>query len=252
MLITGKSGKQYGYMDEWAEAGRFSYTGEGRRGDMAMKSGNRAIRDHKENGKALFLFEQDKDDKRFLRFLGEMEYLTHSFRDAIDQDGKVRKAIVFQLAPSGSMAPDSAIVSAALASEVFAQSGKRGGGFGSVETNRQVEKAAIDCVRRDYQQRGWTVVSVEADKVGFDLRCEKGDAREHVEVKGTQGSDVCFIMTAAEIRNAMIDRQHVTCLVTSALSAEPRISIYSKEKFISDIDLEPIAFRARTRAERGG
>jgi Domain of unknown function (DUF3883) len=247
MLITGDSGKRYGYTDEWTDEGLFWYTGEGQHGDMAMKSGNRAIRDHKEKGKSLCLFEQNKEDKRFLRFLGEMEYVTHSFREAPDEDGRIRKAIVFHLRPTGSIAPDSAVVSAALAGEVSFANAPRGGGFGSVETNRKVERAAIDFVRRHYEQGGWTVVSVEADKVGYDLRCEKEQTHQHVEVKGSQGIDVCFIITAGEVRNAMMDRHHVTCLVAGALSAEPKMFLYPKDQFIADIELEPIAFRARAR-----
>lgn len=247
MIVTGDSGLRYGYLDQWTDDGLFSYTGEGRRGDMAMKGGNRAIRNHKEYGKSLFLFEQDKNDKRFLRFLGEMEYVSHSFRDAPDEDQKIRKAIVFQLRPVGSMRPDSAIISAALADEVTTSATPRGGGFGSVETNRKVEKAAIDFVRNHYESDGWTVVSVEANKVGYDLRCQKGNALQHIEVKGTQGSEVLFIITAAEVRNVMLDRHHVTCIVTAALSPEPRMFTYTKDEFVTAIDLDPIAYRAKLR-----
>src|ERR1017187_9232561 len=73
-LITGDSGKQHGYSDEWADEGTFLYTGEGQRGDMRFVGGNRAIRDHKQNGKALYVLEQNKKDKRFLRYIGELEH----------------------------------------------------------------------------------------------------------------------------------------------------------------------------------
>jgi 5-methylcytosine-specific restriction protein A len=62
-LITGDSGKQHGYADEWTNDGIFLYTGEGQHGDMKLVGGNRAIHDHRENGKALQVFEQDKKDK---------------------------------------------------------------------------------------------------------------------------------------------------------------------------------------------
>jgi len=78
LLITGESGKPHGYSDEWTNDGTFLYTGEGQRGDMSFVGGNRAIRDHQKNGKALQVFEQDKKDKRFLRYLGEMEYAQHT------------------------------------------------------------------------------------------------------------------------------------------------------------------------------
>ena len=56
---------------------------------MRFIGGNRAVRDHAKRGKALYVFEQDKVDKRFLRYVGEMECLRHSYRDAPDTDGKL-------------------------------------------------------------------------------------------------------------------------------------------------------------------
>jgi hypothetical protein len=243
LLITGESGKQHGYSDEWTSDGTFLYTGEGQRGDMKFVGGNRAIRNHRENGKALQVFEQDKKDKRFLRYLGEMEYVQHTYREAPDTDAKQRKAIVFQLRPVGTLSPDTAVVAAALSGEVSG-SGK-GGGFGSVETNRRVEKAAVEFVRRRYEEDGWSVYSVEAEKVGYDLRCEKDGEEAHLEVKGTQADEVCFIITAAEVRNAMIDRKHLTCVVTAALTAAPKMFTYTKDDFSKKLQLDPIAFRAQ-------
>jgi uncharacterized protein DUF3883 len=94
----------------------------------------------------------------------------------------------------------------------------KGGGFGWIETNRRVAKAAIEFVRLRYEQDGWSVRSVEAEKVGYDLCCERADEQVQLEVKGTQADDVCFIITAGEVRNAMIDRRHLTCVVTAALT----------------------------------
>ena len=240
-LITGDSGKQHGYSDEWTNDGIFLYS---QHGDMRLVGGNRAILDHQEKGKALQVFEQDKKDKRFLRHLGEMEYARHTLREAPDTDGKQRKAIVFHLRPVGTLSPDSAVVAAALAGEASV-SGRGGGGFGSVEANRQVEKAAIEFVRSHYERDGWTVRSVEAQKVGYDLSCERGDTQVHVEVKGTQSDEVCFIITAAEVRNAMIDRKHLTCVVTAALTPAPKMFTYTRDEFSKKIQLEPIAYKAQ-------
>ena len=246
-LITGDSGRQHGYSDEWTDEGIFLYTGEGQRGDMRFVGGNRAIRDHVKNGKTLQIFEQDRKDKRFLRYLGEMEYAQHTYREAPDTDGKPRKAIVFHLRPVGTLSPDSALVAAALAGE--GTTSKGGGGFGSIEINRRVERAAVEFVTCAYQADGWTVRSVEAQKVGYDLHCDRENEQLHVEVKGTQGSDVCFIITAAEVRNAMIDRKHVTCVVTAVLTAAPKMFSYTRDDFAKKIQLEPIAFRAQLLSE---
>jgi hypothetical protein len=243
-LITGDSGKQHGYSDEWTDDGIFLYTGEGQRGDMRFVAGNRAVRDHLKDGKALQVFEQDKKDKLFLRYLGEMEYVEHAYREGPDTDGEQRKAIVFHLRPVGTLAPDSPVVAAALSGEGRV-SKRGGGGFGSVETNRRVEKAAIEFVTRRYEEDGWTVRSVEAQKLGYDLRCDKGNEQAHVEVKGTLGDDLCFIITAAEVRNVMIDRKHITCVVTAALTSAPKMFAYTRDDFAKNIQLEPMAFRAQ-------
>jgi Domain of unknown function (DUF3883) len=216
---------------------------------MRFVGGNRAIRDHRKDDKALQVFEQDKKDKRFLRYLGEMEYAQHTYREAPDTDGKQRKAIVFHLRPVGTLSPDSAVVAAALSGEVPVSARGKGGGFGSIETNRRVEKAAVEFVRRRYEQDGWSIHSVEAEKVGYDLCCDRGQEQVHVEVKGTQADDVCFIITAAEVRNAMIDRRHVTCVVTAALTAAPKMFTYTKDDFSKKIQLDPIAFRAQALSE---
>ena len=56
-LFTSDSGAEHGYTDEFRPDGTFWYTGEGQEGDMQMKRGNKAVRDHRENGKRLHLFE---------------------------------------------------------------------------------------------------------------------------------------------------------------------------------------------------
>lgn len=82
--------------------------------------------------------------------------------------------------------------------------------------------------------------------IGRDLR-EYGVSLVNVggTVKGTQGDDICFIITAAEVRNAMIDRKHLTCIVTAALTSAPRMFTYTREDFSKRLRLEPIAFRAQ-------
>jgi hypothetical protein len=197
-----------------------------------------------QNQKTLQLFEQNKKDKRFLRYVGEMAYVKHSFQNGPDTDGAMRLAIIFHLRPVGAISTDTATLEAALAAELPVSKQGKGGEFGSVETNRRVEKAAVDFVQRYYEQQGWRVISVEAQKVGYDLRCEKDGVQEHVEVKGTQGPEVGFIITAGEVRNALIDQRHVTGVVTSALSDAPKVTFFSKSDFLSKIELEPIAYRA--------
>ena len=95
-LFTGKSGGQYGYRDEWVD-GIFRYTGEGQSGDMQFRAGNKAIRDHALNGKALHLFEQEK--KGYVRYKGEFALSSFEHREGKDRDLKTRRTIVFHLSP---------------------------------------------------------------------------------------------------------------------------------------------------------
>ncbi len=124
-----------------------------------------------------------------------------------------------------------------------------GAGFGTPETNRKVEQAAISLVMADYQRRGWTVQSVELQKRGYDLICTRGNQRELVEVKGIQGRDLSFIMTAKEVKQANSNDEFVLCVVTSALSA-PKIHRFTAQAFRTRFDLKPISYRATLKQKK--
>ena len=94
-IFTGESGETYGYKDEFRSDGIFWYTGEGQSGDMEMVRGNRAIRDHQQEGKAIHLFEYV--DSGLVRYIGQANYLGHHTEDRPDLKGKMRKAIIFEL-----------------------------------------------------------------------------------------------------------------------------------------------------------
>jgi len=93
IIFTGDSGSDYGYHDSW-DGDIFYYTGEGQRGDMTLIRGNRAIADHVKNDKKLHLF---RAVKRGVEYLGQLEYVSHVFKEGRDVEGKARKIIVFQL-----------------------------------------------------------------------------------------------------------------------------------------------------------
>ncbi len=58
LVVTGEEGGQYGYDDFWDDDGVFHYYGAGQVGRMELVRGNRALRDHSENGEEVHLFEQ--------------------------------------------------------------------------------------------------------------------------------------------------------------------------------------------------
>lgn len=93
-LFSGESGEQYGYKDGWDENGVFLYSGEGQEGHMEFTRGNRAIRDHAENGKDLHLFESLDEG---YRYLGVFACSTWEYRQGTDSKGDERQVIVFHL-----------------------------------------------------------------------------------------------------------------------------------------------------------
>lgn len=99
-IFTGKGGKQHGYEDTW-ENGLFLYSGEGQKGDQTFKAGNKAIRDHAENGREVLLF---TNLKKGVRFEGVFHYVGHQVRPGRDGDGNLRDLIVFHLKPEDGLA----------------------------------------------------------------------------------------------------------------------------------------------------
>ncbi|HEY0379110.1 MAG TPA: DUF3883 domain-containing protein [Pyrinomonadaceae bacterium] len=134
-----------------------------------------------------------------------------------------------------------------LATSEIEQQIKSGAGFGNPDTNRKVERAAITFVSDWYQRNGWIIKSVESKKRGYDLICSKGADEEHVEVKGIQGTELSFIITSNEVRQAHTNPAFVLCAVNSALSDNPRMSRYKGEEFIDKFKLDELAYRASLR-----
>jgi hypothetical protein len=96
LFMDKRRGAANGYIYDGKHGnGTLHYTGEGRFGDQRMKQGNRAIRDHKAEGRALHVF---KVSKGTALYLGEFRYLGHYDADAPPSGGgEERKVIVFVL-----------------------------------------------------------------------------------------------------------------------------------------------------------
>lgn len=104
-LFTGGSGEQYGYQDRFDSAGVFSYTGQGQLGDMTFTLGNKAVRDHAKDGRALHLFE-DTSTSGVKRYLGEFALANYSVRQGPDKQGAIRSVIIFHLAKVTTGSPE--------------------------------------------------------------------------------------------------------------------------------------------------
>lgn len=96
-LFTAEAGAQHGYSDGWSE-GLFLYTGAGQVGDMQMTSGNKAILNHRDRGKAIVLFQATKKKGQYL-CIGEFECVGFREETGRDREGALRKTIVFELLP---------------------------------------------------------------------------------------------------------------------------------------------------------
>jgi hypothetical protein len=99
ILFTGEAGKQHGYSDYWDNEGILHYYGEGQKGDMQDRGGNRAIREHLGSNKRLLLFQMMGHGRPY-RFLGEFQFISAYEKPGVpDTSGSLRKAIVFKLEP---------------------------------------------------------------------------------------------------------------------------------------------------------
>lgn len=100
LIFTGGRGKKFGYKDHWTPEGTFVYTGQGKRGDMEYRLGNRAIEESGRSGKDILLFETQQG--RVQRYFGRLRLL-RSWREVLpDELGRPRQAILFELLPVGS------------------------------------------------------------------------------------------------------------------------------------------------------
>lgn len=108
-IFSGDSGKTYGYKDGWTDNGIFQYTGEGQTGNMTFTGGNRAIRDHRQDGKDLLLF-KDLGKGKGVRYEGLFECASWQEVNGLDKDQQKRQIIVFNLVPVTTVASGSEMV----------------------------------------------------------------------------------------------------------------------------------------------
>jgi 5-methylcytosine-specific restriction protein A len=104
LIFTGGRGKKFGYKDRWTSEGTFVYTGQGKRGEMTYRLGNKAIADTPRSGKGILLFHTQTG--RVQRYFGRLRLLRTWTEQLPDESGSLRRAILFELAPiSTSAAP---------------------------------------------------------------------------------------------------------------------------------------------------
>lgn len=95
-LFTGESGLKFGYRDSPDASDYCDYTGEGQSGDMKFTAGNKALRDHVQDGKAVHLFKALGKSKP-CRYVGEFSLASYSMEPGLDRELRPRQIIVFHL-----------------------------------------------------------------------------------------------------------------------------------------------------------
>ena len=113
-----------------------------------------------------------------------------------------------------------------------------------LEHRLEVEAASVKFSTELLDGEGWHVESKEAQKIGYDLHCTKGDRSLHVEVKGTSGEEQSFIITANELAQARSDSDFILFRVTKALEATPILHRFPSHELITSFSFEPLQFRA--------
>ncbi len=119
-----------------------------------------------------------------------------------------------------------------------------GAGFGDPQTNREVERKAVDFVWSQLADQGYALKSVEPNNCGYDIEAKKANRTRHIEVKGVSGTMPSFIITENEVRISMSDPKWEVWIVTGARSAHPVVHQYSGKELDSKFELTPISYRA--------
>ena len=92
---------------------------------------------------------------------------------------------------------------------------------------RLIELTAEDRAVDHYEENGWKVTRVGAQKLGYDLRCIRESAELHVEVKGTTSKGLEVVLTPNEVNHC---RQylHMALVVVSQIEIREDEQLGSK------------------------
>jgi hypothetical protein len=120
-------------------------------------------------------------------------------------------------------------------------------GFGSPEQNRLVERAACKAVRLHFEKAGYDFDSREKENLGYDFDARRKGEELHVEVKGTSGLLLKFVITANEVKCAHNDSKFRLAAVTEATTTCREIHIFTGKEFLKKFELKPSAYFAEVK-----
>jgi len=90
----------------------------------------------------------------------------------------------------------------------------------NVNTRQAVEQYAMEKAKAFYEERGWEVEDVSANKP-YDLCCKAANGEElHVEVKGTTSEGSQVLLTANEVQHARYHYPKVALFIVSHIQVD--------------------------------
>lgn len=108
------------------------------------------------------------------------------------------------------------------------------------EARKEVEKAAVVYVTKEYRKLGYTITSREKENVGWDLDADKKGSKLKLEVKGVAQSQVSVHITQNEYKTMMANKDcYRLCVVTNAIKKPYLVVFIWKDDlgaWVSDID----------------
>jgi len=114
--------------------------------------------------------------------------------------------------------------------------------YASTELKKTVETEAVSVVRKYYEDKGWKVISVESQNLGYDLLCIKEKEELHIEVKGTSSTHEQFILTRKEHKQMKTDPKFLLCLVSDVLTTQ-KLSVFSGQEVMSLFNIDPLQYQ---------
>jgi hypothetical protein len=92
----------------------------------------------------------------------------------------------------------------------------------------EVEKAAVKVVWDYFEGQDYELSDCSKDNLGWDLEATLGAQKLLLEVKGLSGSALCIELTPNEFEKMETHKLNWRlCVVTDALTAEPRLAVFS-------------------------
>jgi hypothetical protein len=191
LFFMGEADRLHDGPGGWDDSGDFHYVGEGQRGDHRLTQGNKAILNHRQDGRTLEGFRQA--DREF-EYLGEFDLVRYYFTDALDVDAASRQVVVFLLHPHNDIAikrpalpaapRDESSVLVPLATVDLASAKHRGV---SVRSPKAIEADLVRRYAKYLEQQGHQVARWQIVVEGQRLYCDLVDVTrdELIEVKGS-------------------------------------------------------------------